>query len=234
MAVLLPLLRALVRALLVPHAGQFLLYFAAPLGVGFIFLEIGLVQRFVLLLGEATYALTVVLSSFLIGAGIGARLGERLPNRPAQVLPTLTAALTFGSLSVRGRLSERLRLGYFEMPFAVRGGSSALLLLPIGALLGTLLPYGIRLMADGAVRISFRGRGRRTRASLWSARWRASRSPGHDTGVRHGRVSGDGDLLARLRLLRTRMVALWPPQWKGLRHEQRALAVHAGPEDGLP
>ena len=139
LAVLLPLLRRR-RALLVPHAGQFLLYFAA-LGVGFIFLEISPVQSFVLLLGYPTYALTVVLSSFLIGAGIGARLGERLPNRPAQVLPTLTAALTL-ALFLYAVGSPPVFAWLLGSPFAVRAGFSALLLLPIGALLGTFFPYG--------------------------------------------------------------------------------------------
>jgi len=66
----------------------FLGYFAA-LGAGFSFAEISFVQRFIEFLGYPTYALTVVLFSFL-AAGY---LSGWLPARPRRVLSVLVGAL---------------------------------------------------------------------------------------------------------------------------------------------
>ncbi|MDQ3937011.1 MAG: hypothetical protein M3340_20535, partial [Actinomycetota bacterium] len=53
-----------------------LLFFAA-IGLGFLVLEIALIQRFVLFLGFPTYALSVVLFSLLLFTGAGAHLSTR-------------------------------------------------------------------------------------------------------------------------------------------------------------
>jgi hypothetical protein len=54
-----------------------LLYFFA-LGLGFLFLEIYFIQRFILFLSHPLYTIAVVLSSFLIFAGLGSRYSKRL------------------------------------------------------------------------------------------------------------------------------------------------------------
>ena len=56
------------------------LYFGA-IGFGFMFVEIGFIQKFVLLLGHPLYAIPLVLASFLLFAGIGSRASERLSLR---------------------------------------------------------------------------------------------------------------------------------------------------------
>ena len=48
----------------------FLLYFLF-IGCGYILIEVGLIQKFVLFLGHPTYALTVVIFSLLISSGLG-------------------------------------------------------------------------------------------------------------------------------------------------------------------
>ena len=58
-----------------------LLFFAA-IGIGFLTLEIVLIQRFVLFLGFPTYALSVVLFSLLVFTGLGSLLAGRC-ERPA-------------------------------------------------------------------------------------------------------------------------------------------------------
>ena len=51
------------------------LYFAA-IGLGFLLLEIVLIQRFVLFLGFPTYALSVVLFALLVFTGVGSALSR--------------------------------------------------------------------------------------------------------------------------------------------------------------
>jgi hypothetical protein len=54
----------------------FLLYFAA-IGVGYILIQVALIQRFVLFLGHPTYALWVIIFSMLVASGIGSYWSRR-------------------------------------------------------------------------------------------------------------------------------------------------------------
>ena len=55
----------------------FLLYFLF-IGAGYILIEVGLIQKFVLFLGNPTYALTVVIFSMLVSSGLGSAVSRRL------------------------------------------------------------------------------------------------------------------------------------------------------------
>jgi len=63
------------------------------LGLGFMFMEMGFLQRAMVRLGSPAHAAAVVLGGFLIGAGCGSLLGERLgwPLRRAAVVVALLA-----------------------------------------------------------------------------------------------------------------------------------------------
>src|ERR1019366_4773833 len=58
----------------------FLVYFLF-IGAGYILIEVGLIQKFVLFLGHPTYALTVVIFSMLVSSGIGSFTSRRLLGR---------------------------------------------------------------------------------------------------------------------------------------------------------
>lgn len=59
--------------------GRVFIYFAA-LGMAFLLLEIAFIQRFTLYLGHPLYAVAVVLTGFLIFAGLGSGHAKRLTN----------------------------------------------------------------------------------------------------------------------------------------------------------
>jgi Spermine/spermidine synthase domain len=126
-----------------PRAGA--LSFFAFIGLGFLLLEVVLIQRFVLFLGFPTYALSVVLFALLVFTGLGALLAERLSARdgPRRTLIAalagvivLTAAAAFG-------LQPLLR-GLIDLPFAARVAASVALLAPAGLGMGMAMPIGIR------------------------------------------------------------------------------------------
>jgi hypothetical protein len=80
-----------------PGGLRWLLYFSC-LGLGFILVEVALVQRFILFLGPPVYALTVVLFSLLgwsaLGSGLSGRIrGPRLAATLRLVLAALGAAV---------------------------------------------------------------------------------------------------------------------------------------------
>jgi hypothetical protein len=56
---------------------RFLVYFLA-IGVGYILIQVALIQKFVLFLGHPTYALTVIIFSMLVSSGVGSFFSKRV------------------------------------------------------------------------------------------------------------------------------------------------------------
>jgi SAM-dependent methyltransferase len=119
-----------------------LLFFAA-IGLGFLVIEVVLIQRFVLFLGFPTYALSVVLFSLLVFTGLGSLLTTRLNTDPRR---TLIAALGLASILIAASaygLQPVLR-ALIDLPFAVRVVLTVVLLAPLGLTLGMAMPLGLR------------------------------------------------------------------------------------------
>jgi spermidine synthase len=116
-------------------------YFAC-LGVGFMLIEIGLMQRFVLFLGHPVYALSVVLFTLLLGGAAGSRMSQRLHADPRRLLaialPLVAAIAVIYAFALPSVFAAGLGL-----PRAVRIAVSMLLLAPLGVGLGMPLPAGI-------------------------------------------------------------------------------------------
>ena len=85
-----------------PGVRGFLLYFVC-IGAGYILIQVALIQKFILFLGNPTYALSVIVFSMLISSGLGSYWSRRLAGdegteRRSAVLAgiaVLTAALAF-------------------------------------------------------------------------------------------------------------------------------------------
>ena len=119
-------------------------YFLA-LGVGFMLIEIPLIEKLILPLGYPTLSLTVILGSILLGGGAGAAWSQKFEgdklrsHAQACALGVAIFAALFGVLS--GAFSDLL----LPLPLVVRCILAALVLLPLGFLLGTPFPAGLRL-----------------------------------------------------------------------------------------
>ena len=125
----------------------YLLYFGL-LGLGFLFVEIPLLQRFILYLGQPAYAFAVVLSVILISAGMGSRfLSNRLPLRI--VLPLITLLTIAYPLLLPYLFEASLKL-----PFAWRVTLTVIALFPLGLLLGVPFPAGLALVGRTAPRLA--------------------------------------------------------------------------------
>ncbi len=123
------------------------LYFAS-LGLGFMFIEIGLLRRFILFLGPPIYSLAVILCSLLISSGFGALLSSRLPSAALRRwLPRILLALVLLSLLYVFGLTWILD-PYMGLPVFARCMMAGVLLVPLGLLMGMPLPLGMRLFHD--------------------------------------------------------------------------------------
>ncbi len=118
------------------------------LGLAFIGIEIGLIQRFTLYLQHPIYALVVVLASLLIFSSLGSFWTSGIdPSRAAETATrsgTLLVALLAVNALGLGKLLELLnnQALWIKIPMAI------LLIFPTAFLMGTLFPLGVKAMAS--------------------------------------------------------------------------------------
>ena len=115
--------------------GRVLAYFGL-LGLGFLFVEIPLMQRFILFLGQPIYAFTAVIAALLAFSGLGSLAAPRLA--PRRTLPLLAAAILLYPL-----LLPVLFNALLGAPLAVRLIAAVVSLAPLGLLMGTPFPGGL-------------------------------------------------------------------------------------------
>lgn len=132
----------------VARRGRLFGYFAL-LGVGFMLVEISMIQRFALLLGYPTLSLSVSLFTLLIATAFGARWSGWVRNRPAWGVPAVSAALAIVAL-IYLVTSTPLTDAALGWPSWARIVIVIVLLFPVGLLLGTFLPHGIDLALAAA------------------------------------------------------------------------------------
>ena len=126
--------------------------FAAPfgyfvlLGLAFMLVEIPLIQQAMLLLGSPQVSMAVVVVSLLLGGGLGAALSGRFAaGRLARW--AAAAAVGAGVLALAARfLLPPLTAALLPFGLWARFGGLAVVLLPLGVLLGMPFPSGIRLV----------------------------------------------------------------------------------------
>lgn len=115
----------------------FLLYFLS-IGVGYILVQVTLIQKFVLFLGHPTYALTVVIFSMLVASGLGSFFSQRLKFDP------LAAALIIGLTG----LALGPILSHVEWPWAMKAFATVLIILPAAFTMGMPFPQGLKWLEE--------------------------------------------------------------------------------------
>jgi len=127
------------------------LYFTA-IGFGFMFIEIAFIQKFILFLSHPLYAVAVVLFAFLLFAGLGSRVSERLSGRVRTRLPAVSwpvAAIAVVSLLYLPLL-PRVFAPLMALPDASKIAISALLIAPLGFAMGMPFPMAVKAVAARA------------------------------------------------------------------------------------
>ncbi|MBV9073118.1 MAG: hypothetical protein JOZ10_05745 [Acidobacteria bacterium] len=134
-----------------PHASQPrilpLSYFIA-IGLGYILVEITLIQRFVLFLGHPTYALTVVIFLMLLASGAGSLAARKWLAESAR-LRALLAIIVIAVIAYVALLPIVLR-SLIGLPFPAKLLVSGIFLVPLGFIMGMPFPTGLRLLDQNA------------------------------------------------------------------------------------
>jgi hypothetical protein len=135
-------LHAIRRGQRCPLGGREIAYFLL-IGLGFMLVEIPLIQRLTLFLGHPTYALTVVLAGLLLYSGVGSLLAGRWTPEIAlarwrRVLIALCVLLLLFRLGLDPLLAAAQGL-----PTAGRIAVALALLAPLGLCMGVPLPLAM-------------------------------------------------------------------------------------------
>jgi spermidine synthase len=122
-------------------------YFLA-LGLAFLFVEIAFIQTFTLFLGHPVQAVAVVLTGFLVFAGLGAGASERIERRlgtPGAIAAAVACIVVVAVLylALLPDLFERLA----GLPGMMRASLSLVLIAPLAFPMGMPFPLGLARIA---------------------------------------------------------------------------------------
>jgi hypothetical protein len=119
----------------------FLLYFVC-IGVGYILIQVALIQKFVVLLGHPTYALTVIIFSMLTASGLGSYFSRRFlagsDDRLMKLLGTVAVLVTLLAL-----LAPVVSNAAIPWPLPLKVLVTAALIVPAAFAMGMPFPTGL-------------------------------------------------------------------------------------------
>ncbi len=124
-------------------ARRFLPYFAF-IGIGFMFVEVSLIQKIILPLENPSYAVATVLASILISSGIGSLLSYRVPGLRS---PSVAIALSFLIIAYSILLPTVSDIiSPHSMPVKII--SVFFTFMPLSLLMGIPFPTGLKILGE--------------------------------------------------------------------------------------
>ncbi|MBN1223675.1 MAG: hypothetical protein JXB23_10520 [Candidatus Aminicenantes bacterium] len=128
-------------------------FFFSLIGMGFMFVEITFIQKFILFLGHPLYSLSIILFSLLSSSGLGSLLSKRMLRKNVIVnlkrVLVVCGILIFISPILFSFLSKQA-VGF---PFVTRAIFAFICLYPVGFFMGFPFPAGIRLLEEKEKRL---------------------------------------------------------------------------------
>jgi MFS family permease len=128
-----------------PLKGASAVYFAA-LGIGFMFIEVAVIQKLTLLLGYPTYALSVTLFGILLSSGLGSYLSARYQGPRKNLLMAALGGLTVVVLASIALLPSIID-AVVGQALPVRILAATFIIAPAGLCLGIFMPLGLRTVS---------------------------------------------------------------------------------------
>jgi hypothetical protein len=124
-----------------------MLVFFSLIGVGFMFIEIPLIQRFVLLLGHPTYSMSVSLPGILLGAALGSYLSGRGRLTPTLRLAVAAIGIGLGTVVLHVGHDALIRT-VLAWTLEARLASVGLIAATFGVFMGIPFPTAIAALAN--------------------------------------------------------------------------------------
>lgn len=121
-------------------------YFTA-LGLGYMFLELAFIQKFMLFLAYPVYAVAVVLTAFLVFSGLGSLAANRIRVRRVAALFSVVCAMILLAAAYQAGLDAVFRV-CAALPDAAKIALGVALLAPLAFLMGVPFPLGFQWVSD--------------------------------------------------------------------------------------
>ena len=132
-----------------PSLAQGLYFFAV--GSGFMFIELFFIKKFILLFGDPIISFTAVVAGILIFSSFGGAWAQKKETSVLKrTLPGLIAVLVLTALALDDLMNYLLRFSTIW-----RYSGAALILLPIGFLMGLPFPIGMRDLLDTSMQRAY-------------------------------------------------------------------------------
>ncbi len=122
-------------------------YFAS-LGLGFLFIELYLIERASFYLNDRTAGFSLVLTAMLIFSGLGSMLSGRYATRPARAA-TIAICVILTWCAIMLLFQQSAILATLGQRFAVRAGLVVLVTAPVSIALGLPFPLGLGRAGPG-------------------------------------------------------------------------------------
>jgi hypothetical protein len=116
------------------------------LGLGFIAIEITLIEKFTFLLNDSASAFAIVLSGMLIGSGLGSFAASRLGSRPRLML-SLSVIVVVASLAFYACALDSIIVTLLDTAPAVKVAAVLALIAPVSFALGLPFPLGMAALS---------------------------------------------------------------------------------------
>jgi len=117
-------------------------YYFILLGLGFMLIEIPLLQKFVLFIGHPTLTFSIIIAALLTSGGIGSLLASRFKK----ISPAIAAGFTAAYSLIISSLLPRIFTYWQGNPLEIKILITVITLAPLGLALGIPFPYGLRLL----------------------------------------------------------------------------------------
>jgi predicted membrane-bound spermidine synthase len=124
---------------------RFLILFVIFIGIGFMFLEITFIQKFLLLLGTPIMALTVILFSILLSTGVGSYLSGRLFDKKPYTAITVSIPVLVGIVLFYYYFLQEIITAAISLQLSQRIALTLALLSPVGIFMGFQFPSIIKM-----------------------------------------------------------------------------------------
>jgi len=146
--ILLPLWIYQRDGLRVKGAAPFSFYFSA-LGLAFMIVEISLMQKCVLILGNPMYSIPVLLATILIAAGLGSGVGARWQARFSHKV-LVSTAIAVVTLAAAAAFLTWMAPTLLQFGFLWRAAITALASVPTAFFMGMFFPAGLQAVREQA------------------------------------------------------------------------------------
>ncbi len=138
------------RRLRLPEVGLLrpIVYFPV-LGLGFLFIEIFLIEKASLWLNDRTSGFALVLTGMLIFSGLGSMMADRLKRARQGIIIAGIVIICWCGIALTGL--QPAILATLDLPWIIRGGLVLAVLAPVSFTLGLPFPLGLARTGSGAM-----------------------------------------------------------------------------------